>query len=172
MASTSPLNPVSVDLLVDEFERTQDICRLEVVADLLGATHDPRAVGPLLGRLGSRLVQRNEDVEEAVCSALVVLGVMERSRFGRYLLLPKLELDPGVVDLITTLGSSIPMRYFLRAEPPWAGKEHPAPEERVVIRLHGPRWTTLWSPMAYADERPEICRHGRKADCPYCREHV
>ena len=48
------------------------------------AQHTTRVGFPLLQRLGCRLVQRNDDVEDAVCSALVALAVMRRSRTGRY----------------------------------------------------------------------------------------
>jgi hypothetical protein len=115
-------------------------------------------------------VQRNEDVEDAVCSALVALGVMERSRFGRYLLLPRLELEPDVVELITTLGSSIPLRYFLRSEPRAAQALHVESYGRAVSPLQ--RRGVHANPRADADQQSRPCRHGREGDCPYCREHA
>ena len=79
-------NVVAVPELIAELEQTTDARRLEIAADLLGAARDPRAVAPLLKRLGDPLVAKHEYVEDAVCAALVALGVMRTSRSRRYAL--------------------------------------------------------------------------------------
>ena len=49
---------------------------IELIADLLAAERDRRAIRPLLMRLGDSYVQEDADIEDAVCSALVALDVM------------------------------------------------------------------------------------------------
>jgi hypothetical protein len=150
MAATVPAsNPLVVDGLIVELEQAEDPRRLETVADALGAAAEQRAAAPLLRRLGCRLVQRNEYVEDAVCSALVALEVMRRSRSGRYVFRPAHEIRPELVELIRTLDGAIPMRYFML----------------TTLRREGPR------PLS-ANWLRNACRHGKVGECPYCREHA
>jgi hypothetical protein len=112
MVSTARANPVAVDELIRELATTNDPRRLEILAGLLGAARDPRAITPLLVCLASVVVQRNECAEEAVCAALHALAVMRRFSNGRYALLPAHDLDQKHVDLVRELGAAVPMRYF------------------------------------------------------------
>ena len=99
--------------LIAELEQTDNARRLEIVADVLGAARDHRAVPSLLTRLGDPLVQKNEAVEDAVCAALVALGVMRTYGAQRYALQPRYLLEPDVVTTLTELGSTVPLRYFV-----------------------------------------------------------
>jgi hypothetical protein len=106
-------NVIAIPELIAELEETDDARRFEIAADLLGAARDPRAVLPLLARLGDPLVQKNEHVEDAVCAALVALGVMRTYGAQRYALLPRYMLEPDVVTTLTELGATVPLRYFV-----------------------------------------------------------
>ena len=118
MASTFVFDRTPLAELISEFERTEDLLQLEVIADVLGASNDNRAITPLLRRLGCPLVERNADAEDAVCGALLRLGVMWCSSTGRYVFVPAHAMDRDTVETIRELDASIPMRYFLSAAPP------------------------------------------------------
>jgi len=100
--------------LIAEFECATRPCRIEFLADRLGATGDPRAVRPLLARLGDCRVQEYSDVEDALCGALVSLGVMRASGNMTFAFRPRHLLPPEVVEAVRELGPAVPMRYFLR----------------------------------------------------------
>jgi len=85
---------------------------IEVIADQLGATHDHRAIRPLLMRLGDDRVQEDRDVEDAVCRALVALGVMCCLGNLSFTLRPRRELADDVVATIRELVGTIPWRYY------------------------------------------------------------
>jgi hypothetical protein len=104
---------VAVPELIAELEQTRDARRLEIVADLLGAARDRRAVAPLLRRLGDPLVLENAYAEDAVCAALVALGVMRAYGASRYGLLPRHELDRDTATALAELDAGVPLRYFL-----------------------------------------------------------
>jgi len=105
--------PVLTAALIDEFEHATRPCRIEFLADRLGATHDPRAIRPLLGRLSDRRVQEYGEVEDAVCGALVSLDVMCAAGNLSFAFRPRHLLPPEVVEAVRELGPAIPMRYFL-----------------------------------------------------------
>jgi len=105
--------PATMTGLISEFEHAARPCRIEYFADRLGATGDARAVRPLLARLGESKVQEYEDVEDAVCHALVALDVMESSGNLSFAFRPRHLLAPDIVETIRELGPAIPMRYFL-----------------------------------------------------------
>ncbi len=85
---------------------------IELIADHLGEAGDPRAIRPLLARLGDCQVQEDPDVEDAVCRALMSLGVMCSSGNLRFSLRPRRDLPDDVVDTIRDLAATIPWRYF------------------------------------------------------------
>jgi hypothetical protein len=98
--------------LIEEFERTCDATRAEVLADELGDLGDPCAIRPLLARLGESLVQEDRDVEDSVCGALVSLSVMRVLGNLRFAFVDRSRLPDGVADMIRGLDSTIPLRYF------------------------------------------------------------
>jgi hypothetical protein len=98
--------------LLQEFERTNDPRLIEALADRIGASGDERAVQALVSRLGDWPVRENPDVEDAVCGALVALGVMRSSGNQSFAFLPRHELPDGVFELVRQLGCVVPMRYL------------------------------------------------------------
>jgi hypothetical protein len=113
MLSRTEQHLSDVDSLIRDLE-SDDPCTLEQAAELLACARDDRAVEPLLRRLGSRAVQRNDGVEDAFCAALTALGVMTYGRGRWYALLPAHELAPHHRALIHELDCAVPLRYFLR----------------------------------------------------------
>jgi hypothetical protein len=113
MQSDVSSRTIAVECLIRELSETIDPWRLEAIADALDAEHDRRAIAPLLRRLGSRVVQRNERVEDAFCAALAGLGVMRTTRAGRYVFAPQHQLEPDVIEMLSDLGSATPLRYFV-----------------------------------------------------------
>jgi hypothetical protein len=85
---------------------------VEVIADQLASAGDRRAIHPLLQRLGDSHVQPGTDTEDAVCGALVALGVMCSPGNGMFYFLPRRLLADDVVDTIREMGTAIPWRYF------------------------------------------------------------
>ena len=113
MATRIETRPASepFDELLVLLNRTTNLRTVEVVADQLGATHDERAIRPLLLRLGDHSVQEHRNVEGAVCRALMALGVMGCSD-DRFILRPRRDLADGVVATIRELAGTIPWQYF------------------------------------------------------------
>ena len=101
-----------VDYLIVFFGEATQSREIELIADHLGSAGDPRAIRPLLARLGDCQVQEDRDVEDAVCRALMSLGVMCSSGNLRFSLRPRHVLPNEVVDSIRELAASIPWRYF------------------------------------------------------------
>jgi len=87
---------------------------IELVADQLGGAGDRRAIRPLLMRLGDGRVQDDPDVEDAVCSALVALEVMDCSGNLSFSFLRPEVLAGDVVETIRELAGMIPRRYYRR----------------------------------------------------------
>jgi hypothetical protein len=85
---------------------------VEVIATELAAASDPRAIRPLLHRLGECEIQADADASSAVCRALASLGVMCSRDGSTFQFLPRRRLPDEVVDVIRELGSAIPWAYF------------------------------------------------------------
>jgi hypothetical protein len=102
--------------LLASFNQATDPREIETVADQLGAAGNPRAIRPLLMRLGDWQVQGDADVEDAVCQALVALGVMRSSGNLSFAFVPRHLLEAEVVETVRELGPAIPMRYLLTSD--------------------------------------------------------
>ena len=108
-----------VDYLITLFARATQPREIELIAGHLGTTGDPRAIRPLLTRLGDQAVREHRDVEDAVCRALTSLGVMSTSGHSSFSLRPKDALPGDVSEAIRELAGSIPTRYL--GTPPSSG---------------------------------------------------
>jgi hypothetical protein len=106
--STGP----DVDELIAVLAETTDPQMIELVADELNAARDRRAIRPLLMHLGDPRVQDDPDVEDAVCHALIALGVMRSTGNLTFSLRPRQALSEDVVETIRELAPAIPWRYF------------------------------------------------------------
>ena len=107
--STKEINLIS---LIAEFRECQDFERLEKLADRIGNAGDKEVIEPLLYRLGDDHVQDDPDVEDAVCRALVKLGVMRTMGNLNFKFLEKSLLPGGVFELLEEYISLIPRKYF------------------------------------------------------------
>ena len=85
---------------------------VELIADYLGEAGDARAIRPLLMHLGDDEVQHDADVEDAVCGALLSLGVMCRAGDDCFHLRPRRVLSADAVDAIRECSGVIPWQYF------------------------------------------------------------
>jgi hypothetical protein len=101
-----------VDYLITVFTHATVAREIELIADHLGEAGDPRAIRPLLSRLGDCQVQEDSDVEDAVCRALVSLGVMRCSGNLSFSLRPRNDVSDDVAETIRELAALIPWRYF------------------------------------------------------------
>jgi hypothetical protein len=99
--------------LVARFERAIGPCEIAAIAIQLGDTGEHCAIRPLLTRLGERAVQAQPDLADALCAALVALGVMWTCGACNFAFRPRHLLEPDVVDAITELGPAVPMRYLI-----------------------------------------------------------
>jgi hypothetical protein len=101
----------TIAFMISEFERTHDPARIAELADHFADSYDPRAIPALLARVGDPVVQANRDVEDAVCGALVIFGVM-RVDPGRCFFLQSDDLlKPDVRRYLRDLRERIPARY-------------------------------------------------------------
>jgi hypothetical protein len=107
--STKEINLIS---LIAEFRECQDFKRLEKLADRIGNAGNKEVIEQLLYRLGDDHVQDDPDVEDAVCTALVKLGVMRTMGNLNFRFLEKSLLPSGVLELLEEYISLIPRRYF------------------------------------------------------------
>jgi hypothetical protein len=107
-----PVYPPTAELL-KRLARATHACDIAENAAQLAAVGDVRAIRPLLGRLGEPQVQADRELADVVCDALVALDVMRPCAGGTFAIRPRHLLAPGVVDAITELGSSVPLRYFI-----------------------------------------------------------
>ena len=67
-----------VDYLIAALAQATRPRDIELIAAHLGDVGDPRAIRPLLARLGDAKVHGDSYVEDAVCRALIALGVIRR----------------------------------------------------------------------------------------------
>lgn len=98
--------------LIAEFRECQDFQRLEKLADRIGNAGSKEAIKALLYRLGDDHVQDDPDVEDAVCTALVKLGVMRTMGNLNFRLLEKSLLPNDVLGLLEEYMPLIPRKYF------------------------------------------------------------
>jgi len=85
---------------IDAFLRANSCEAIEAAADRLGDIANPSVLDALLYRLGDAPVQEDPDVEDAVCSALVSLGVMHRLGNRNFRFVFRDELDPAPAELV------------------------------------------------------------------------
>lgn len=104
--------PGITEPLIEHFADAHESTELERLADDLGETGDPAAIQPLLGRLSDSKVQDDADVEDAVCGALVKLGVMEKLGNLNYRVSDASELPETVSVWIAEHRAWIPGKYF------------------------------------------------------------
>jgi hypothetical protein len=102
----------TVDYLIALFTQATQPREIELLADHLGDLGDPRAIRPLIMRLGDCQVQEDPDVEDAVCRALIALGVMRSSGNLSFSLRPRNTLTDDVAETIRQLAGMIPWRYY------------------------------------------------------------
>ena len=102
----------TVEDLIALFGEATHAREVEMIADFLGEAGDARAIQPLLMRLGDCQVQDDGDVEQAVCGALMALGVMCTSGEHSFRLRPRSVLTDDVVATIRELSGAIPWQYF------------------------------------------------------------
>jgi hypothetical protein len=107
--------PGSID--VDRFARTNRADELEALADRMALDRDVRAIPPLIARLGDGLVQDHADVEDAVCTALVRLGVMRSRGNLSFAFVAVDSLGPEARAALRDYATSIPRRYFRDDKP-------------------------------------------------------
>lgn len=81
--------PWITNSLIENFARAQDTSEIARLADDLGAAGDPAAIDILIYRLGDNNIQSDPDLEDAVCSALVRLRVMEKCGNLNYTFYPE-----------------------------------------------------------------------------------
>jgi hypothetical protein len=104
---------VEVAELIARFERATGQWEMAAIADELGESGDHGAVRPILTRLGERNVQAQPELARTLCSALVALDVMCACGECNFALQPRHCLAPDVVDVITEMGPTFPMRYLI-----------------------------------------------------------
>src|ERR1700722_7376023 len=90
----------TVEELIELLDRTTDPSVIEMVANRLAATRDHRAIRPLLMHLGDRLVQDDAEVEDAMCHALMALGVMCSTGDLSFSLRPRRAFTDDVAETI------------------------------------------------------------------------
>lgn len=101
-----------IDELIVRLSRTNDAHEIETIADQLSAARDHRAIRPLLLRLADCQGRENACTEEAVCGALMALGVMCCSCEHSFSLRPRRALPDDVVETIREVAAAIPWPYF------------------------------------------------------------
>ena len=102
----------NLEEIIGEFKKSQNFQRIEELADIIGDIGDRRAIEPLLYRLGDTYVQEDPDVEDAVCEALVKLGVMRKIGNLNYKFLDKTLLSDDVLRLLEKYKILIPRKYI------------------------------------------------------------
>jgi len=104
----------SLTFLITKFKSATDFQLLEELADKIGDSGDERAIEVLIYRLGDERVQADADVEDAVCSALVKLGVMNKLGNLLYSFSEESFQSKTVSELIKRYKQWIPKKYFAK----------------------------------------------------------
>lgn len=107
-----PDGPDEVERTIVPFLTSSDPDEIEALADGLGSLGDVRAVGPLAARLADSRIHDDPDLEDAVCSSLVRLGVMNRLGNLNYAFADPPRLSPESAAVLGRLDSVLPRRYF------------------------------------------------------------
>jgi phosphoglycerate kinase len=108
------VNIMSCEKLIEEFKSTNDLQKMETLADELGETGDNRAIDILLYRVGDIQTQEDDDVHESICGALVNLGVMRKLGNLNYLIEDESKLSPEVKEMLEKYKMLIPRKYFTK----------------------------------------------------------
>jgi hypothetical protein len=103
--------------LIENFSRARDSSEIERLADDLGEAGDPAAIKVLLSRLGDNKIQSDQDVEDAVCGALVRLRVMRKVGNLRYFLLGEDVLPDEAKIALKEYAQLIPQKYVAHLHP-------------------------------------------------------
>jgi hypothetical protein len=106
------LSEQSVEEVIARLDAATNPREIEMIADQLRVSGDHRAIRPLLRHLGDGRVQDDPDVEDAVCRALMALGVMCSTGNGGFRLRPRGVLADEAVEAIGESAGLIPWRYF------------------------------------------------------------
>jgi hypothetical protein len=104
----------SVFSLIEEFRRTTDLQKMEIIADELGRAGDRQAIDILLYRVGDMQVQEDGDVQDAVCGALVKLGVMRQIGNLSFVIESDEKLSAEAKAMINKHKMVIPRKYLLK----------------------------------------------------------
>ncbi len=104
--------PDQVDYVIVRLLTATSPEEIEAVADDLGRLGDDRAVGPLAYRLADSRVQDDPDLEDAVCSALVRLGVMNGRGNLNYSFVGPSRLNAETANALGRVSPVLPRRYF------------------------------------------------------------
>lgn len=76
--SDAARQPSEYEVLIATLANTRDAVAVERIADSVRRDSGANVAAALLKRLGDALVQEDRDAEDAVCDALVRLGLMRR----------------------------------------------------------------------------------------------
>lgn len=106
------LSDLTIEALIARLDASSNPSEIELIADQLRVAGDHRAIRPLLAHLGDGPVQDDPNVEDAVCRALMALGVMCSSGRFTFSLRPRRVLDAEALEAIRETVGSIPWRYF------------------------------------------------------------
>jgi hypothetical protein len=103
-----------VSPLIENFRKEQDLEEIERLADDLGESGDKAAIDVLVSRLGDGRVQTDDDTRDAICSALVRLGVMSQLGNLTYRFRSDEEMPAEGRVAIATHIQTIPQGYFVK----------------------------------------------------------
>jgi hypothetical protein len=108
-----PLRQTDIAAAIGAFRNATQGLAIEQTADQLANISDIRSVDALLYRLADSKVQDDSDVEDAVCSALVRLGVMDKLGNLNFRIRSREKLSTQVSDLVFgQYFGTIPLKYF------------------------------------------------------------
>ncbi len=103
---------LSRHILQSLFSDTNDLKFIEVAVDRLSKFEKtPGIISSILYRIGDDRVQEDPDVEDAVCEALVKLGIMKRTGINQMYKIVA-QQDPDIQNVLDHLKRRIPLKYF------------------------------------------------------------